>query len=145
MKDCLTDLTRPCGTRAICRCRARSWMQRWWLLQSSAIRTQRKTIFGKDCWIKPIRPQASGQTRRIAPKPTKTLWKSRALPQRFTGKNRISNLCHSISRNRMLESRWSDLVSSMSLPIRNRRHGTVHPNHRYHPGHHEDRPGQYCL
>ncbi|KGB21943.1 Mobile element protein [Acetobacter tropicalis] len=75
----------------------------------------------KGCWIKPIRPQASGQTRRIAPKPTKTSWKSRALSQRFTGKSRISNLCPGISRNRMLESQWSDLVSSMSLPIRNRR------------------------
>ena len=29
LKDCLTDLTRPCATRAICRCRARSWMQHW--------------------------------------------------------------------------------------------------------------------
>ena len=98
----------------------------------------------KDCWIKPIRLQASGQTRRIAPKPTKTSWKSRALSQRFIAKSRISNLCPGISRNQMQESRYP-LACRACLCRSEVTERPVRPNRRYNAGDHEDRAGQYRL
>ncbi|MCW2264236.1 hypothetical protein M2305_000183 [Gluconobacter cerinus] len=58
----------------------------------------------RGCWIKPIRPQRCGLTRRIAQKPMRTSSKSRALSQRFIAKSRISSLCLGTSRNQMLQS-----------------------------------------
>ena len=96
------------------------------------------------CWIKPIPPQASGQTRRIARKPTKTSWKSRALSQRSTGKSRISSPCPATSSGPTQGS--GDPVACRACLCRSEiANGSVRPNCRYHPGHHEDRPCQYCL
>lgn len=72
----------------------------------------------RDCWTKPTPPQQYGQTRCIAQKPTKTLWKSRTLSRRSTGKSRISSPCPDTSRDPILENLSSVLMSSMSLLIR---------------------------
>ncbi|CCT58814.1 transposase [Acetobacter pasteurianus 386B] len=60
-------------------------------------------------------------TASTAQKPMRPSWKSMALSRRFTGKSHISSRCHGISKNRMQENPLSGRVSSMSLPIRNRR------------------------
>ena len=80
-----------CATQTICRCWPRSWMLHSWRLPNSAIPMRRRRISGLSVFLK------TGRT------------------------SRISSLCHAISRDPTPDSPLSGRVSSMFLPIRNRR------------------------